>query len=52
MTRPRQPTHPDPHVDYGDIDLDDPRIQVAVEQDHHNGVHHYGLPCCEPERKP
>jgi hypothetical protein len=51
VTRPRRADHPDPHVDYGTIDLDDPSIQVALEQDHRNDVHHYGLPCCEPEAK-
>lgn len=52
MSRPRRSDHPDPHVDYGPIDLDDPRIQLAVERDHRNRVHHYGLPCCEPKQEP
>lgn len=51
MTPARQPVHPNPHVDYGTIDLDDPAVQLALEQDHRSGVHHYGLPCCEPEPK-
>jgi hypothetical protein len=39
-------------VDYGTtLDPTDPDVTAALAFDHAHGVHHHGLPCCDPGQR-
>lgn len=37
----------DTGFDWAGTNLDDPRVQLAADQDHGKGIRHPGLGCCE-----